>query len=208
MKRDFRLPCIICYSPPLDGCGRTYFGFFCVISPWQAWSSNLLVPPWPLALGLQGPLGKFHLSVLSLSSISNSLYLSDKASVLRLATREICARFQRQKWSPHALKVSVSCEVLGQLMRTDADLLPNLGVGQRPRLELFQQLQDLLQFLWVLGQMRVWHLGPWEHVHYWHCRCQETDAQASLSPWDPVGLCGFRFVPVHLHFMSSFPDWL
>ena len=59
-------------------------------------------------------------------------------SVLRLAKREICARFQRQK-------VSVRCEVLGQLMHMDADPLAYLGVGQWPRVELFQQLQDLLQ---------------------------------------------------------------
>ena len=56
-----------------EGCGRNYLRVF-YDSPCQAWSSNVSALPWPLALGVQVPVRKFHLNVLSLPSISNSVY--------------------------------------------------------------------------------------------------------------------------------------
>lgn len=66
--------------------------------------------------------------------------------MLRLATREICARLQRQKGSPYTLKVSVRCEALWQLRHVDADLLVYLGAGQQPCVELFQQSRTSFSF--------------------------------------------------------------
>lgn len=55
-------------------------------------------------------------------------------------------------------------------MQTDADLLAYLGVEQWPCEELFQQLQDLLQFLWVLAQMHVQPYGSYEHSQHGSCK--------------------------------------
>lgn len=188
-----------------EGCGRNYLRVF-YDSPCQAWSSNVSALPWPLALGVQVPVRKFHLNVLSLPSISNSVYqiwfcvkIGQKGNLCKISKAE----GQCEMWGAGAA-YAYGCWSVG---------LPGSGaVATCGALSATPGPSSVTPE--VLGQMHVQRHGSHEHLHgscrqlhHWDCRCQETDAQSSLSPRDPVCLCAFQFVCTHPHFMSSFLDW-